>query len=277
VRTGATSVVGAGDRDPEFAVPAFVAALPPVELYVDEYGDRGFTEKSSEVFAMTAVMVPGENAPHMRVVAAGLRAEINTAKPLHWVDHFTPKPKHAARRQLAADMVASIPGLRVVYVVAHKETLIASQHLRSDQDAFYNYVTKLLLERVAFAARHWPGGRRKVLARLGHVRGMRHEDTVAYLEAARRYGKTKAPFEYIVWPPKWYGPDRWDGLQVADIYTGMLTCALRGAHDDMECARYLVAHRHQIRRGPLGQVLGYGIKLYGEAHYLTSRTWWGRL
>lgn len=262
---------------PPFATPGRIARLPLLEMYVDEYGDRGFTQRSSDVFAMTAVLVPLERAPHMRVVAAGLRAEINTTKPLHWVEHFTPKPKHAWRRALAADMLAAIPDLKVVYVVAHKASLIASEHLRSDQDAFYHYVTKLLLERAAFAAKYWPGGPRKVAARLGHIKGMRDQDAVEYLERVRAGGRTRAPLEHIVWPPKWYGPDRWDGLQIADLYTGMLTCAIRGAHDDHDCARYLVAHRRQIRTGPQGQLLGWGIKMFGSAAFLTDRVWWPSL
>lgn len=251
--------------------------LPKVEVYVDEHGDRGFTTKSSAVFAMTAVMVPAESAPHMRVVAKGLRGEINTTKPLHWVDHFTPKPKHAGRRRLAADMVATIPDVKVIYVVADKATLIASQHLRSDQDAFYNYMTKLLLERVAFAAQHWHGGSRLALVRLSAVRNMDHAESLDYLHAVRERGKTRAPFNFISWPPTWHGPDRYDGLQVADLYMGMFGCAIGGSDSDAACGEHLMKHRLQIRRGPQGKVLGWGIKVYGEEGFITRRAWWAAL
>lgn len=226
---------------------------------------------------MTAVMVPAESAPHMRVVAAGLRSEINTEKPLHWVDHFTPKPKHAFRRKLAADMVAAIPGAVVIYVVCEKRTLIASEHLRADQDLFYNYVTKLLLERVAYAARYWPGGSRLAIVALSSIRGTAATDSRNYLDAVRDYRKTDAPMRYIKWPPSWHGPDRFDGLQIADLYMGMMGTALSGSETDVACAAHLLAHRSQIRRGPNGQLLGWGIKMYGDAGALTRRAWWDLL
>lgn len=262
---------GAGDR---FCTPARLGRLPKVEVYVDELGDRGFTSRSSQVFAMVAVMVPAESAPHLRVVASGLRAEINTPKPLHWVEHFTPKPKHAARRRLAADMVAVVPGTRVIYVIADKATLIAGERLRHDQDAFYNYVTKLLLERVAYAARHWSGGPRLAIARLSSIKGTRDVDSIDYLERVRRTRATKAPLEQIRWPPSWHGPERYDGLQIADLYMGMMGAALSGPVDDAVCAAHLLAHRAQIRRGPAGQVLGWGIKIYGDPTTVTQRVWW---
>lgn len=260
-----------------FATPAHLGGLPKVEVYVDEYGDRGFSTKSSGVFAMTAVMVPAESAPHMRVVASGLRNEINTPKPLHWVEHFTPKPKHAARRRLAADMVAAIPDVKVVYVIADKKTLIASEHLKHDQDAFYNYVTKLLLERVAYTAKYWPGGSRLALARLSSIKGTRDIDSISYLERVRDVRATNAPLQYLRWPPTWHGPERFDGLQIADLYMGMMGAALSGAHDDPLCAVHLLAHRAQIRRSPSGQLLGWGIKIYGDSSILTGRVWWADL
>ena len=52
--------------DDRFCTPAHLGRLPKVEVYVDELGDRGFTSRSSQVFAMVAAMVPAESAPHMR-------------------------------------------------------------------------------------------------------------------------------------------------------------------------------------------------------------------
>lgn len=254
-----------------------IGQLPKVEVYVDEYGDRGFSPKASPFFAMTAVMVPEEHAAHMRVVASGLRAEIRTTKPLHWVDHFTPKPKHASRRQLAATLVAGIPGVSVTYVVAHKESMVGGEHLRSSQVAFYNYVTKLLLERVAYQAKGWPGGPRMAVCRLSSIKGTRDVDTIAYLEGVRTYGKTSAPMDFIKWPPSWHGPERYDGLQIADLYMGMMGSALSGRDQDLACAEGLLAHRGQIRRSAGGKVLGFGVKVYGDEAVLTDRAWWGEL
>ncbi|HEY3546248.1 MAG TPA: DUF3800 domain-containing protein [Propionicimonas sp.] len=254
--------------------PAAIGRLRRVEVFVDEYGDRGFGLKASPMFAMTAVMVPEESVNHMRAVAGGLRSVIRTGKPLHWVEHFTPKPKHAERRALAAEMLAGIPGVVFLCVVADKATLEGSEYLKGDEDHFYNYVTKLLLERVAFQAKNWPGGARMALARLSSIRGTRERDSIEYLEAVRDRGRTTAPLQYIKWPPHWYGPERYDGLQIADLYTGIIGNAISGAPTEIECAAHLLRCRHQLRRGPRGQVLGWGVKVYGRDGFLTERPWW---
>lgn len=258
----------------QYPTPQRLRMLPRLEVFVDEVGDRGFTTKSSEAFAMAAVIVPQECVADMKLVIGGLRHTINTTKPLHWVDHFTPKQKHADRRRLASDWVAKIPEVKVVYVIAHKATMIAGEHLRADQDLFYNYVTKLLLERVAYEAKFWPGRPRLAVTRLSAVRNMRHGDSVEYLNAVRAYNRTRAPMEHILWPPKWHDPSAFDGLQLADIYLGMLWTALKGGPDDADCARMLLEHRHQLRRSAHGQVLGYGVKVYGDPRYVSQRCWW---
>lgn len=248
--------------------------LPALELYVDEFGDRGFGAKSSAYFAMTGLIVPSEYAANMRVVASGLRNEIGTSKPLHWVEHFTPKPRHEARRQLAMEMIATLPGIQLVYVLAHKPSLVASNHMRSDGATFYNYTTKLLLERVAFAAKYWPGGERKVYARLGHVKGMTHTESVDQLEGAILHRRTAAPFANIVWPPQWFGQERWDGLQIADLCMGAFSTALRCTPGGRDDAQHLRTIAHLVRRGSGGQLFGYGIKVYGEETCLTGQHWW---
>ena len=72
-------------------------------------------------------------------------------------------------------------------------------------------MTKLLLERVAYAALQWRGGPRLAIARLSSIKGTRDVDSIDYLERVRRVRATKAPLEQIRWPPSWHGPERYDG------------------------------------------------------------------
>lgn len=109
-----------------------------IEVFIDEYGDRGFGPQASRQFAMAALIVPREHLRHMRAIAIGLRGVINTPKPLHWVEHFTPKPKHAWRRDLAAELLSGIPGAMLIFVLADKDSLEASPILKTDKDMFYN-------------------------------------------------------------------------------------------------------------------------------------------
>lgn len=141
-----------------FDVPEGFSDLKTVEVFCDETGDRGWSADSSPWFGMCAVMVPQEAIPQMRATLAGLRHEINTDKPLHWVEHFQ-KAKQGPRRQMAALMLAALPGVKVIYVVADKATLKASPRLRESTDLFYHYTMRLLLERVAQQLASW--GRRE--------------------------------------------------------------------------------------------------------------------
>lgn len=242
-----------------------------VEVFVDEYGDRGFGPKASRYFAMTALLVPQESIRHMRAVTIGLRGVINTPKPLHWVDHFTPKPKHAWRRQLAADLIAGIPGAVLIYLLADKATLTASDALRGDKDRFYNYATRLLLERVDRATAGWTDGARRARVRMGAVKNQDHDGTLAYLDLVRR---SQGEFAQVTWPVTWHGPEAYDGLQLADLAMGMFSTALRGDATDRECATHLLRIRRLTRRAQDGSVLGYGVKVYGCAAVVENRVWW---
>lgn len=224
---------------------------------------------------MNAVMVPAESVPQMRATMSGLRAEINTTKPLHWVEHFNKGKKHALRRDMASNMVAAIPGVKVVYVVADKRNMESSDRLRSDRDLFYHYVMKLVLERVANQLSEWEGGARKGIVSLGAVKGMNHEESVSYLNRVRSTDKWNTPWELIAWPPKWVATNQRDGVQMADLYLGMFRRAMERGGDDLAEARYLMQHWHQLRSSPRGRISGYGVKVYSkDPGFVTKRGWW---
>ncbi|MGD6742987.1 DUF3800 domain-containing protein [Streptomyces sp. BH106] len=246
---------------------------------MDETGDRGVGPNASDFFAMTALMVPSEDDWNVRTTAGGLRALIHTSRPdtntpLHWVDHF--KAKHADRRLRAARSLALMPSAKVIHVVVPKRSARNFAGM-SDGVRFYNYTTRLLLERVAHAAKAWDGGPRFAVVRLGSVKGMNHSDTEAYLNFVRQgFVETwGVPWEHIKWPPTWTGTD-WDGIQLADIHAGLLNAALRGAMDDERCAENLLLCKHQLyRRG--GSLLGYGVKVMGDKTFMTGRCWWRKM
>ncbi|WP_246421282.1 DUF3800 domain-containing protein [Nocardiopsis metallicus] len=243
---------------------------PLVHVFVDETGDRGFSTRSSPFFAMTALMVPHEAEASMRCVAGGLRYHLNTTKPLHWVEHF--KAKRWKRRQLAAEQLSSIPGARVVHVVVEKASVRSSAGMRKDSSLFYNYVTRLTLERVAYAAENWPSGPRFGSVRFGSVAGLDSAAALRYL--TRIYSSpSPVPWDCLKWPPVWRGTE-WDGIQLADIHAGILNSALTGDVDDPACAAYLLEVRHQLQRSNHGQLFGYGLKVLGDPSYIRNRCWW---
>lgn len=258
-----------------FPLRSNFSSLPIVEVYGDETGCRGFGPKATDWFAMSAIMIPSESVPQMRATVKGMKVEINTTRPLHWVEHFNKTKKHVRRREMAANMAAAIPGVKVIYVVVDKRNLRASSRMRSDKDLFYHYTTRLLLERVANQLEEWDGGPRKGIVRLGAVKGMNHATSVSYLNSARSNDRLKVPWDLIAWPPKWVGTDQYDGVQLADLYLGMFRWAMERGGDDIAEARYLLQHWHQLRSSTRGRILGYGVKVYGEdAGFVTRRGWW---
>lgn len=258
--------------------PAHLGAMPKLSVYVDETGDRGLAQNSSKFFAMTALVIPSEDDWTVRYTAGGLRHMIhssrpNTTTPLHWVDHF--KAKHPERRLRAAIALAQMPSAKVIHVIAPKDSVRAYPGL-ADGARFYNYTTRLLLERVAYTAKQWPGNPRLAIVRLGAVKGMDHKETADYLDGVRqgRVENWGVPWQHIKWPPKWSGTD-WDGVQLADIHAGLLSTALAGDKDDDACAENLLLCKHQLYRSPGGSLLGYGVKVIGgSSSFVTGRTWW---
>lgn len=256
---------------------ARLGALPKLSVYVDETGDRGLAKNSSKFFAMTALAVPSEDDWTVRYAAGGLRHMIHSSRPdtntpLHWVDHF--KAKRPERRLRAAMALAQMPTAKVIHVIAPKDGIRAYPGL-ADGARFYNFTTRLLLERVAYAAKQWNGGPRLAVVRLGAVKGMDHNETVGYLDWVRqgRVENWGVPWEHIKWPPMWTGTD-WDGVQLADIHAGLLNVALTGDKEDDTCAENLLLCKHQLYRSPGGVLLGCGVKVIGNSNFVTTRTWW---
>ncbi|MFH8926360.1 DUF3800 domain-containing protein [Streptomyces pristinaespiralis] len=261
-------------------VPARFGQLPKLHVYVDETGDRGFSAASraqSPFFAMTALIVPQEDEWTVKLTAGGLRAIVHGAqpqeilKPIHWVEHF--KAKRPERRLHAARALALMPSATVIHVIAHKDTVNADAGMRQDKGLFYNYTTRLLLERVAYTAREWPGGPRLAIVRLGHVKHMDHSTSESHLDWVRQNGQYGVPWAYISWPPTWENTQR-DGIQLADVHAGLLNCALSGDPSDASCAQNLLLCSHQLRRSKGGALLGYGVKVIGHDSYVTGRVWW---
>lgn len=248
-----------------------------VNVYVDETGDRGIRPGASPFFAMTAVMVPTERDRDIRFTAAGLRAYLNTPErqPLHWTRHF--KRKHHGRRTEAAERLAAMTSNSVIHVITDKKTALGDWDAESSEgEFFYHRTTRILLEQVAQASRGWNGGPRLAIVRLGTVKGMDHAGVLEFLARSRLESTPTpaVPWEYIKWPPVWR-PASFDGIQIADIYSGLLNSALSGDPTDPSCASDLLTCRRQLYRGGRdSDLLGYGVRVIGDERFVTGRSWW---
>jgi hypothetical protein len=245
---------------------------PLVRAYVDETGDRGLSARSSRYFGMVAVMIADEDDPGLRRVIAHCRHRLSVpeGKPLHWAEHV----KRFPRRQFVAAQLADVPGIAVTYVLVEKAAVGLLDELISDQVAFYNYVAGRTLEQVLSAASDWPGGRRDVVITFGHVRGFRHEETLAWFEKLRASSPGQELWELLRGRPGFLGPGQFDGLQAADQYAGMLRAALEPDEFGGFEAHHLMAVRHQILRDDDGLA---GFQLVVQPGTMEAYPWWSAL
>jgi len=108
--------------------------------FVDEIGDRGHSKKSSEYFAMSAVIFPSSSQQKVKDCIARIKTKLGIPLqiPLHWRKHCR---MHDVRKFIAGE-IAEIKNLSVIYVVSDKKTV------PEDHAKFYNIVAALTLERI---------------------------------------------------------------------------------------------------------------------------------
>src|SRR5215469_7024095 len=88
--------------------------------FVDEIGDRGHSRKSSEFFAMAAVIFPSSIQQKLKDCIAKIktRMDIPLKTPLHWRKHCR---MHETRKYITGE-IAKLEGVSVIYVISDKKT-----------------------------------------------------------------------------------------------------------------------------------------------------------
>jgi hypothetical protein len=155
-------------------VPADFTSLPILRGYIDETGDRGFGSSAFKTFGLCVVLVPDEDDSELRQAVRQLRADFNIdiGKRLHWAEHL--RARNHDRRRHAAKTLADVPRVSLIYAMIDKRQVPAQSRMRTDVVATYNYATRMLFERIAYAARDWPGGTRRTVIKVAHIRGHDH-------------------------------------------------------------------------------------------------------
>ena len=189
--------------------------------FVDEIGDRGLSKKSSEYFAMAAIIFPLSRQQNVKdcIVKMKKTLQIQLKTPFHWREHCH---RHDVRK--------------MERVLNHTEELNA-----------------------------------KVTVRFGHVRGFDHSTTLDYFKNRNwRY----CNYDSLINEPKWISADTNSGIQMADLYAGILGAAMIPDRFGNYEPSYLETIRHQIRKSNSGKISGYGIKAITWENNPQVFKWW---
>ncbi|MFG2311295.1 DUF3800 domain-containing protein [Streptomyces sp. NPDC048566] len=243
-----------------------------VRAYIDETGDRGISASASPYFSFAALVIADEQEAQMRAAMSQLRRDLKVppGKALHWKDHVKVYP----RRQYVAGTLAQLQDVKIVYVVVEKAAIPAHAGMRRDQVIFYNFAAGIALERLLLAAGHWEGGARDLVVKFGHVRGFDHRTTCNYFKIKPTKNPGYIPWSLLRGQPTFEDQAKWDGLQAADQYAGMLSAAIRPDRYGGYEPAHLLSVRHQIRRSGGGVSRNYGFKILGNEATFTSLPWW---
>jgi len=153
-------------------------------------------------------------------------------------------------------------GVTVVYVVSDKKTM------PDDHEKFYNIVAAYTLERIL---KHTEALGRKASVRFGHVKGFNHSATVDFFKNRNwRLGD----YDTLAEQPKWISADSNSGIQLADLYAGILGAAMIADRFGNYEAGYLERIKGQVRKSKSGRISGYGIKAVSMDGDPKSFKWW---
>jgi len=228
--------------------------------YVDEIGDRGYSKKSSEYFAMAAVIFPASVQQQVKDCITKIKTEFGVPLkvPLHWRKHCT---THEYKKFVIKE-ISKLEKLTVIFVISDKKTT-PKDHVR-----FYNFVAASTLERIL---KHSEELQAKICVRYGHIRGFDHSTTIDYFGRKNWHSDN---YDRLIDQPKWIGADTNSGIQIADMYAGILGAAIiADRFGDFE-ASYLEKIKHQIRKSDSGKISGFGIRALSKDNTPVTFKWW---
>lgn len=166
-------------------------------------------------------MVDDNGAARLQAAVADLRLDLNVppARTMSWKEHAK---THDLRRR-AADVLSTVPDMRVLYVYAKKSELRSGSYL-DDPQRFYSYLAYKMYKAVLWAGRNWKGPSARIWTRFGHVRGHDHRSTESYiLREAQLDAKVPHAMEQGL---KWVPADKYSESQAADLLGGFLKAAV---------------------------------------------------
>lgn len=239
--------------------------------YVDEVGDPGTSQKSSEIFILGGALVPHEDIREMINVMTSLRTDLSQgSKALHWSQNA----RSWDRRQHIVKNINEI-SVSLIYTVAVKKDLRAQRHAYINSTPPYMWSLQLFTERALYAAKEWPGGPRELHLVLSRIKGQ-HDTNV--LNQFKEMSKVEsfAPWHLLHRNIQIRNNSELDGLQLADQVCGAMgAAAIPGEFSQQYETEHLAVIANKIRKSPEAKILGYGVK--ETSPYLSKLPWWNEL
>ena len=240
-----------------------------IEIHVDETGDRGFSPKSSPYFCLAACAFRHSNAGTvvraMEALNFALRRPLR--HPIHAVDHL----KTHDKLMEAVEHLSRLP-VRVFFVVLPKASTPADAAMRSDDTHVYNYLARMLLERMSWFARDIGLPAHPVFAAVARMPRRRLDDYISTLQRK----DTTIDWPWLKLPVEVDQAKNRVGMQWADIAgRAMLKATTPGTSPPhriepvyLETLAPVIWRRRRIEK--------YGIKSVQSDWHLTQ-PWWDRV
>ena len=239
-----------------------MATPGPFRVYVDESGDRGLKETSSDYFIVSAVIVPDASDKDLRMVLRHFKLE--AGRPPNAPLHFR-KLSHNDRRELVA-RISSVESMVSVNVVIAKRFLGTSRdqtaHYIRRPDSMYLYALRLLLERISwYCDEH---GHTPALVTIAHLKNFRYQRLRDYELKLWALGSgTQIRWPMLMpHPLRISSPDAVENLQAADAAASSILPAIGTDRWGRTEGAYLDALRARLYRRGGARVTSYGLKVF---------------
>lgn len=232
--------------------------LPKLHAFIDEAGQRSRSQKSSDHFVMSAVVVADADLPRAAAFLASLRTDLRRrpGDTLHWQNFKSHTDRLHAARSLGAQEWATISSV----VVCKRHLPAGATRLNDDQA--YLYTFRFLLERLSWLARDSGSVLEYTLA---HVVRFKIAKLREYESILQAQDGTECR---VAWPSldphggRLAQPSGVEVLQCADLAASATYAGFNADRFGNTEPRYLQELSPRLYRRGLAPLTSYGLKMH---------------
>jgi len=215
---------------------------------------------------MATVTGPETSMARVREAVKQLRKDFKV--PDNKVMSSKKSAKPYERKAHAANVLASVQGISLTFVVSKKSEL-APGSFQSGKKDYFDFVSEKAYISALWAAKSF--GARSARIRFGHVIGMDQAKTKKHIRD-QTVNNPKVP-TYLEKELSWVSADKYLESQAADLYASFLKDAFWPDEFGNIHPQHLFRVWHQIRKGDHGCVSPLGV--FAMPHYgvLTRQPW----